>query len=138
MTSGISLSARLIASAILATAFAARAHAAYGCGGYAEAVPATIIVAAPEMRAPVSHAGMCLPLNAQAFLERRRAEAQMAASAPQETRDGLAGRFYMTQNGRRMTADDFDAWMQAKGIRVAKGKAPEPTAAPVVEDAKNR
>jgi hypothetical protein len=27
----------------------------------------------------------------------------------------------MTQHGRRMTADDFDAWMKARGIRVAKG-----------------
>lgn len=30
-------------------------------------------------------------------------------------------RFEMTQNGQRMTADDFDAWMKARGIRVAKG-----------------
>ncbi len=31
-------------------------------------------------------------------------------------------RFDMSQNGRRMSADDFDAWMKARGIRVAKGK----------------
>jgi PBP1b-binding outer membrane lipoprotein LpoB len=30
-------------------------------------------------------------------------------------------RFDMSQNGRRMSADDFDAWMKARGIRVAKG-----------------
>lgn len=32
-----------------------------------------------------------------------------------------ANRFEMTQHGQRMTADDFDAWMRARGIRVAKG-----------------
>jgi hypothetical protein len=31
----------------------------------------------------------------------------------------------MTQDGKQMTADDFEAWMKARGIRVAKG-APEP------------
>lgn len=38
-----------------------------------------------------------------------------------------AYRFNMTQHGRRMTADEFDAWMKARGIRVAKG-APVPPA----------
>ena len=27
----------------------------------------------------------------------------------------------MTQNGKKMTADDFDAWMKANGLRIAKG-----------------
>ncbi|MFZ5638838.1 MAG: hypothetical protein ACOY82_19885 [Pseudomonadota bacterium] len=30
-------------------------------------------------------------------------------------------RFEMTQNGQRMSADDFDRWMKARGIRIAKG-----------------
>ena len=34
-----------------------------------------------------------------------------------------SNRFNMTQNGKRMTADDFDAWMKAHGYRVAKGGA---------------
>ena len=34
---------------------------------------------------------------------------------------GKSNRFQMTQNGRQMSADDFDAWMKARGIRVAKG-----------------
>lgn len=34
---------------------------------------------------------------------------------------GKSNRFQMIQNGRRMSADDFDAWMKARGIRVAKG-----------------
>lgn len=33
-------------------------------------------------------------------------------------------RFHMTQSGRQMTADQFDAWMKANGIRVAKGRPP--------------
>lgn len=31
-------------------------------------------------------------------------------------------RFDMTQGGKRMTADDFDAWMKKNGYRVATGK----------------
>lgn len=31
-------------------------------------------------------------------------------------------RFEMTRNGKRMSADDFDAWMKARGIRIAEGK----------------
>ncbi|MCD8470436.1 hypothetical protein LPH60_08560 [Xylella taiwanensis] len=29
-------------------------------------------------------------------------------------------RFDMTQNGQRMTADQFDAWMKANGIHIVK------------------
>lgn len=44
--------------------------------------------------------------------------AKPAAPAPK------GNRFNMTQNGERMTADDFDAWMKARGIRIAKGRQP--------------
>lgn len=30
-------------------------------------------------------------------------------------------RFDMRQDGRSMSAEDFDAWMRARGIRIAKG-----------------
>ena len=53
---------------------------------------------------------------------------------------GKSNRFQMIQNGRQMSADDFDAWMKARGIRVAKGPqraltqvradAPKPKAKP--------
>jgi hypothetical protein len=53
---------------------------------------------------------------------------------------GNSNRFEMIQNGRQMSADDFDAWMKARGIRVAKGPqrartqvradAPKPKAKP--------
>lgn len=41
------------------------------------------------------------------------------------TQSADANRFYMEQNGKRMTAAEFDAWMKARGIRVATGK-PKP------------
>jgi len=41
--------------------------------------------------------------------------------------DPLAYRFDMQQGGRSMSADEFDAWMKARGIRIAKGR---PAAAP--------
>ncbi len=47
--------------------------------------------------------------------------------------DATAWRFDMTQNGKRMTADEFDAWMKARGVRVVKGPtatAPPPPPAP--------
>jgi hypothetical protein len=43
--------------------------------------------------------------------------APMPASQPTDT----SKRFNMTQNGKRMTADDFDAWMKKNGYRVATG-----------------
>ncbi|WP_411832653.1 hypothetical protein [Pseudoxanthomonas mexicana] len=45
-------------------------------------------------------------------------------------RDGRgAHRFHMHQDGRQMSADEFDAWMRARGIRVAKGAPAAPPAA---------
>lgn len=38
--------------------------------------------------------------------------------------DPQAWRFNMTQNGKRMTADEFDAWMKARGVRVVQGPKP--------------
>jgi hypothetical protein len=44
-----------------------------------------------------------------------------------------SNRFEMTQSGRQMSASGFDAWMKARGIRIAKGPqakkaAPQPKA----------
>lgn len=60
--------------------------------------------------------------------------------APVVKAPGKSNRFEMTQNGRRMSAGDFDAWMKARGIRIAKGPqrakpqiradAPKPKAKP--------
>ncbi|MHB8911979.1 MAG: hypothetical protein ACYC42_04930 [Lysobacter sp.] len=53
-----------------------------------------------------------------------------AAYKPLTEFDNTPWRFDMNQNGKRMTADEFSAWMKAKGVRVAKGAAP--VAVPVV------
>src|SRR5690606_17212689 len=59
-----------------------------------------------------------------------------AAAPPSSNTDW---RFDMRQDGRTMTADEFDAWMRARRARVATGKpaevaprTPRPTAAPAV------
>ena len=54
-----------------------------------------------------------------------------AAYKPKTEFDNTPWRFNMTQNGKRMTAEEFDAWMKSKGVRVAKGAAPATVAAPV-------
>lgn len=46
------------------------------------------------------------------------------AYTPQTKYDNTPSRFNMTQDGKRMSADDFDAWMRSKGYRVAKGAPP--------------
>jgi hypothetical protein len=38
-------------------------------------------------------------------------------------------RFNMIQNGQRMTAEDFEAWMRARGIRIVPPAPEAPTAA---------
>lgn len=78
------------------------------------------------------------PVSVSAFLQRLRqpvaaAPTTSAASGyvPRTAHDNSPYRFDMTQNGRRMTAEEFDAWMKARGIRVATGKpaGSEPAAA---------
>lgn len=56
-----------------------------------------------------------------------------AAYKPLTQFDNTPWRFDMNQNGKRMTADEFSAWMKVKGVRVAKGAAPVavPATAPV-------
>lgn len=42
-------------------------------------------------------------------------------------------RFNMTQGGKKMTPEDFDAWMKAQGIRIVPAK-PVPAAVPAAEE----
>lgn len=52
---------------------------------------------------------------------------------------GKSNRFEMTQNGQKMSARDFDVWMKARGIRIAKGARvasagkPKPKSKPKVQ-----
>ncbi|MCD9031367.1 hypothetical protein LDO32_06455 [Luteimonas sp. Y-2-2-4F] len=64
---------------------------------------------------------------------RRAAPAAPAAEAPAEGASGSAPalRFDMTsQEGELQTAEDFDAWMKAQGVRVAEGRPTGPEAPP--------
>jgi len=58
-----------------------------------------------------------------------------AAYKPKTEFDNTPWRFDMNQNGKRMTAEEFDAWMKSRGVRVAKGAAAPAAAAPAVEPA---
>ena len=58
-----------------------------------------------------------------------------AAYKPQTEFDNTPWRFDMSQGGKRMTADEFDAWMKARGVRVVKAAA-APAAAEGAADAK--
>lgn len=54
-----------------------------------------------------------------------------AAYKPKTEFDNTPWRFDMNQNGKKMTAEEFDAWMKSRGVRVAKGAgtaAPAPAA----------
>lgn len=53
-----------------------------------------------------------------------------AAYKPRTEFDNTPWRFNMSQNGKKMTADEFSAWMAARGVRVARG-AGAPAAATV-------
>ncbi|HCV95330.1 hypothetical protein D3C87_515610 [compost metagenome] len=47
-------------------------------------------------------------------------------------------RFMMSNGDKKMSADEFDAWMKANGIRVAKGNGQARPAAPVVVASKEQ
>ncbi|WP_417475285.1 hypothetical protein [Luteimonas mephitis] len=56
-----------------------------------------------------------------------------AAYKPKTEFDNTPWRFDMSQNGKRMTADEFSAWMESRGVRVAKGATPAAAAAPAAD-----
>ena len=88
-------------------------------------------VAAPEMFANLAQEQACLTVEQLIALTPAPAPAPTVANSagyvPKTPYDNTPWRFNMHQNGRRMTAEEFDAWMKAKGIHVASGK---PTATP--------
>ena len=54
--------------------------------------------------------------------------------SPASVAIGKSNRFEMIQYGRQMSAEDFDAWMKARGIRIAKGpQATKPAPKPKVQ-----
>lgn len=60
-----------------------------------------------------------------------------AAYQPKTEFDNTPWRFDMNQNGKRMTADEFSAWMKARGVRVARGAAPAAASAPAAATAES-
>ncbi|GAB3389342.1 hypothetical protein [Lysobacter fragariae] len=121
--------------------------------------PTLLAPASPELTAPTHQLGAPTGVLAQAFDEalavdnvllRIRSESCMqlakatvpsapaampsstdpAAYQPKTQYDNTPWRFNMSQNGKRMTADEFSAWMKAKGVRVAKGAPPAGEAVP--------
>jgi rare lipoprotein A len=100
--------------------------------------PALHAAPALELSGGMSASPSAAPVSVEAFLQRMRQPVVSAPSAsassgyvPRTAHDNSPYRFDMTQNGRRMTAEEFDAWMKARGIRVATGKpaGSEPAAA---------
>lgn len=65
-----------------------------------------------------------------------------AAYKPKTEFDNTPWRFDMTQGGKRMTADEFDAWMKSRGVRVVQAKpaapAAEAPAAPAATEEKKK
>lgn len=131
-------------------------------GGGLPVQPTLVAPLAPELVAPTHQLGAPTGVLAQAFDEtlavdnvllRQRIESCLAlakatpatapavpgsaAYKPQTQYDNTPWRFDMSQNGKRMTAEEFDAWMKARGVRVAKG-APgtAPAPAPATEQPK--
>jgi hypothetical protein len=127
--------------------------------------PVALPALAPELTAPAAQLGAPSGVLAQAFDEAQSVDAVLlrlridkcraaamsttpgqfapgmdpASYKPQTQFDNTPWRFDMNQNGKRMTADEFDAWMKARGVRVAKGATPvvpPPAPAPEVKDDK--
>ena len=112
--------------------------------------PTLVPALAPELALPSHQLGAPTGVLAQAFDEsqsvdqvlfRLRVEGCSVANAlpaptpasgiidpatykPKTEFDNTPWRFNMSQNGKQMTADEFSAWMKARGVRVAKGGTP--------------
>ncbi len=87
----------------------------------APALPATVPQDPPA--SALDRMVAALPIAAANAGERVKA----ASSDPAGTQPW---RFDMRQDGRTMSADEFDAWMKARQVRVATGKAGKPDASP--------
>lgn len=150
----------LLLFAIVGAAQAQAAGNCAALGGSGLPVQPTLVAPlSPELTAPTHQLGAPTGVLAQAFDEalavdnvllRQRLEnclalakatpatspalpssSSPAAYKPQTQYDNTPWRFDMSQNGKRMTAEEFDAWMKARGVRVAKGASVAPPPPPV-------
>lgn len=132
----------MIRSAILSLSLlpAFAAAAASPCGTPLMA-PLPASLPTPEMQHSAPALASCV--NLLSYTQRLRQPAAApsptaprasgTAYVPKTQHDNSPWRFDMSQNGRRMTPDEFDAWMKAKGIRVATGKPGAGAATPAAE-----
>ena len=135
----------MVVSLLLVSGVAA-AHTGMNDRGPASAAQSDVARSAVRMDQGVMVAAGKKTKAAEAAPKAEEAKAEGAAesTAPGEYKpktqfDNTPYRLNMNQNGKKMTAEEFDAWMKAKGVRVAKGKggavapavtAPAPVAAP--------
>lgn len=138
---------------VLLAGLAGGAHAAVDCAALKPAMPAPtnalqLAPIAQELAAPGAQVGSGVGFAALfsqdlgvddvvARAQRADCRATAAANQPLPAAGGYQGggdasayRFNMTQNGKRMTADEFDAWMKARGIHVVPGPPKTEAAAP--------
>ncbi len=131
-----------------ALCFAAGAQAAVDCASFKPLSPSrgnalNTLPIAEELAAPSAQLGTGVGFaelfaggtTVDVVLSRVQHQECRATTAATKSLSGAAGayqpkpgeatawRFDMTQNGKRMTADEFDAWMKARGVRVVKGPA---------------
>src|SRR5690606_25132453 len=89
-------------------------------------VPATgnVPVASPAQDTIQMPDGEVLPIPGSGTVEG--GVTAPAAYVPRTEHDNTPWRFNMQQEGQSMSADKFDDWMKAKGVRVATGKPATP------------
>ena len=86
------------------------------------------------MHKPMRMVWMALPVAGLALLagcsssgDKMAAPAAASVQVPVAQKDARGSyRFLMQQEGKNMSADQFDAWMRANGMRVARGKPTAP------------
>jgi hypothetical protein len=67
------------------------------------------------------------------------ASANATGYKPKTQYDNTPYRFSMTQNGKKMTADDFDAWLKATGYSAGRrAEEAKPAEQPAAEGEKNK
>ncbi len=122
-----------LAFAAMAFLFSAPGVAAT-CNSSRTAATQDLSVATQEMRRDASSNTSCITAQeaiARALRSKKPSAGPAPASGsvvsasgyvPKTKDDNTPWRFDMKQNGKRMTAEEFDAWMKAKGIRIATGK----------------
>lgn len=91
-------------------------------------MPSGVLVSAPDVSQSLDHVLLRLRIsNCRDVAKALPAAAAVVAKAndpeaykPRSEHDNKPYRFDMTQNGKRMTADDFDAWLKANGYSAGR------------------